>query len=325
LRDVGIGFETWRRSSGQTAFGLIGDYTAFRHDAPLNAGVEQRSEFSLPNVTGIVGGKLAFFAPEHFRYALRAAYAHQSSDDIYRTIVSNGAGEFIDKDGTTVGPPNFFNPAHYSVNANGGGGAIGWKLSRAATLAASYDFSSNEIDGSNEGGRYTSEVHEQRPYALSGVSLVGKLAKQLEYGVDAKSWSSSSETDWVFTISAGAGQPPVDGRGNLMAREESGSTVRARARWLGQAFEIGGGYNLYSRTVDVTAPGLDDVTSFNYFRNYLYNKPGTDSVVLPDTSSRTRRRKTAGRPAAESPCICRTATACSGSSTTCARRSWTRP
>ena len=114
------------------------------------------------------------------------------------------------------------------------------------------------------------------------MSLVGKLAKQLEYGVDAKSWSSTSESDWVFTISAGAGQRPIEGRGILQSREESGSTVRARA-WLGQAFEIGGGYDLDSRTVDITAPGLDDPTSFNYFRNFLYSKPGTDSLVLPDS------------------------------------------
>jgi hypothetical protein len=283
LRDVGLGFETWRRTSEATAFGLIGDYTAFRHDTPFSADIEQRSEFSLPNVTGIVGGKLAFFAPEHFRYAARVSYAHQSSDEFFRTIVTNGAGEFIDKDGTTVGPPNFFDPDHFSVNANGGGAAIAWVFGPEATLAANYDYVSNEIDGSNVGARYTSEVHEQRPYGLSGVSLVGKLAKQLEYGVDAKSWSSTSESDWVFTISAGAGQRPIDGRGILQSREESGSTVRTRARWLGQAFEIGGEYNLDSRTVDITAPALDDPTSFNYFRNFLYSKPGTDSLVLPDS------------------------------------------
>jgi hypothetical protein len=48
-------------------------------------------------------------------------------------------------------------------------------------------------------------------------------------------------------------------------------------------FELGVGLNSSFRRIDEVAPPVGDQTSFNYFLDFLFNKSGTDSLVLPDS------------------------------------------
>src|SRR6267142_1487193 len=43
LRDTRLGYEAWRRASGETAYGVIGDYGSLRFDQPYSSDVEHRT------------------------------------------------------------------------------------------------------------------------------------------------------------------------------------------------------------------------------------------------------------------------------------------
>jgi hypothetical protein len=54
-------------------------------------------------------------------------------------------------------------------------------------------------------------------------------------------------------------------------------------RWAGGRLTLGGSFDHGKRTVEVTPPGINDRTSFNYFRNVAANRDGADSLALPDS------------------------------------------
>jgi hypothetical protein len=288
MREVRLGYELWRRSASRTtAFGLTGDYSTLRTDRPSSADLELRRQFSVPNTMGVLSGTLPFFMPDRVRYGLHVAHRYEVDDDIYLTIVRNDAGEFIDKDGGRVPPPDFFTPDHRAVRSIGGGASVSARVVSGANVGAGIDYLANAIESRNDGDRYSTEILEDRPillYHLDGV-VRGKLGEsvQIENGLRYEDWTSDSDQRWVFTLSAGTGAVPINGRGGYGNRDEKGSGVREWLRLTTGSLQLGGGLNWSRREIGFDPTPMTDQRSFNYFRNFLYNKVGLDSLVLPDS------------------------------------------
>ncbi len=283
LRDERIGYEAWRRQSGSSAFGIMGDYTNFRTDTPETFDSEQRTQFIVPNTMLLIGGKLAFFEPERFRYGLAIHHRYQDRQDVFRTNVVNAAGQFIDQDGTTINPPVELSPDEYSVRSLGGtvGGAYhvaGW-----LELGASYDYLGNQIEGQNKGFRYAFELRESRPVSTESANAIGSIGS-LGYGVNARHWSSGpNEQRWVATLSTGSGFVPVVDRGKYENRKESGNEFDGRATWTLAALTLSAGGSRTKQTIDVVAPDAGDPQSFNTFLEVFSTFAGTDTLALPDS------------------------------------------
>lgn len=283
LRDAGVSYEALRRTSRETGFGLTGNYGTLRTDNPLTSDEEQRSKFAVPHNTGFLSGRLSFLWPERLRYGLRLQHRYESSDDDFLAIVKNGAGEFIDRDGRAVASPDVFTPDHLGVRALGVGAALALRLGAPLTFAGGFDHVANAIERRNDGDRSNSEIREDRPFEIAQAVVTGKIAGHLEYIAEGRSWTSSSSQRWVFTLSGGSGGLPLSGRGQYLDRTERGEALRSRLRWAAGRFEFGAGLNTSFRRINEVAPPVNDLSSFNYFLDYLFNKAGTDSLVLPDS------------------------------------------
>ena len=279
-----VGFEAWRRSGGATVFGLVGEVTNIRTDQPYDAVDERRILLSRPTVSMVLNGKMPFFATERMRYALRATITTENEDQEFRRIRRNAAGEYVNQTGTVVGPPNRFDPDEDHARSTGGGGALSYQLGPWLTLAAGADYRIEKHRLRNEGDRYLSEYEEDRPYSLGQFSLIGQIAG-LEYGADARTWSSSSNAIYVFTGSAGIGAIPLTGRGDMYERDETGQLLRARARWTGGPLEIGASIRSGRGEVELTPPPVSDRTSLNAYLNNLFYEPRADSLALRDSIS----------------------------------------
>jgi hypothetical protein len=283
-RDIGLGFEAWRRAAGTTAYGLTGELRSIRLDRPYTDDVEVRRNVSVPDLQGIATGPMPYVFTQRMRYALRLVYGTESVSDEYRAVVTDAAGQWIDRDGELLATPILFTPDVSTSNHFGGGVAVAYDFGRPLRLAVGYDLVETEIEGENSGDRYSSSTKEKRPYHNGQVSLIGRLGPHLEYGADARGWRASSEQTWLFTISAGIGADPLTGRGKLLERDEEGSRLRARARWSQGPLEVGGGLGTAYRQVEITAPGADDPTSLNRFMNTaVYYRQNADTLALPDS------------------------------------------
>ncbi|HEY6416467.1 MAG TPA: hypothetical protein VIX41_09525, partial [Acidimicrobiales bacterium] len=183
-----------------------------------------------------------------------------------------------------VAPPNFFIPVDVTASTLGGGAGLSYRISPGTTLALNLDGTSTHIEGHNERARYFTGTGEDRPYLILQSTLVGRFGS-VEYGGDYRSWNSDSKADWVHTLAGGIGQQPFAGRGILYTRHEDGSALKARARFLLGALELGASYRALWRTVEIDAPDPGDQTSFNYFRNTATYRTGLDSLALPDSVS----------------------------------------
>lgn len=283
FREVRFGFETWHRTPGQSAYGLVGDMGLLRADRPISQDLERRSNISEPRVTGVVNGHLPVLLAKQMQYALRVVYGFQSSNDRFREIVRNAVGDYLDLDGNIVPPPDAFTPDEYSARTLGGGAALSYSVGEPLTIAAGFDQVGQLIKGQNQGGRYNSETRENRPFGSYQVTAVGRLAKQLEWGADAQKWRADSKASWLFSLSSGPASPPLAGRGSLYRRKEEGSTFRGRLRWMIGAFEVGGGFGAFRRETHLVAPAPNDTTSFNAFRNEVYLNANADTLFIPDS------------------------------------------
>ncbi len=274
--------DAWRRDVN-TTYGVSGIFNVARSDVPFSQDEEIRSEASTPGITAILAGRMPFLAPDRLHYGLRMYAAQTFGTDGYRLFMSNAAGDFISLDGTQVSPPGTFVPDEADLRTFGLGASASYRISNALTAAVGYDFATHEVFARNEGTRHASEVREDRPYRIGQASLTGRIGAGFVYGVDARGWTAESSQDWVYSTSAGSGQLPLNGRGRLLEREEEGSTFRARAHWQVGKFELGlGGATAY-RKVGLTPPVPGDLTSFNYFLNTLFYRPGADTLALPDS------------------------------------------
>ena len=285
-RGAGAGFEAWRRD-GPITYGAIGNLTSLRTDVPYNDDFERRLSYSGPWVTPVISGRVPYVRSGRTRYALSLHVGQESVDAKYLKVVDNAAGQFISLNSELVSPPNIFLPESYSVRQMGGGVAVSQEFASWLTGAIGYDGVGVNIDGNSPDKRNSSQSHELRPYNTGQATFVGRFGRALEWAADGRAWRSNSETAWNFTISAGQGTEPLSGRGKYQTREEQGSAMHARALYHAGRFEIGADLGTNYRKVTILPPAIDDYTSFNYFLNRVYYRLGADSLMLPDSVSRS--------------------------------------
>jgi opacity protein-like surface antigen len=285
-RGATTGFEGWRRD-GPIAYGAIGSLGSLRTDVPYNDDLERRLNYSGPWVTPVISGRVPYVSSGRTRYALSLHVGSESVDAKYLKIVDNAAGQFISLNSEMVNPPNVFLPESYSVRELGGGVSVSQVFASWLTAALGYDGVGVQIDGDSPDKRNSSQTHEMRPYNTGQATFVGRMGRNLEWAADGKAWTSSSETAWNFTISAGQGSEPLNGRGKYQTRDERGSAMHTRALYHAGRFDIGADLGTNYRKVTVLPPAIDDRTSFNYFINTVYYRLGADSLMLPDSVSRS--------------------------------------
>ncbi len=284
LREVRFGYEAWRRTNEGAAFGLIGELDRLRTDSPQSQLSETRSEFTMPRTAFVISGKMPLFGPERLRYGLAIRHRYQSMNDESRTIVSNAAGDYLDKDGITIDPPVTITPTHYGIRS--GGLTTGIQLDAASwlKLAGAYEYLGNSIEGRDDAPRNTSEIRETRPYGTLSASAAGTLAGRLSFVGDVSHWSSGrTDQRWVASYSTGTGAAPVLGRGLLQRRDETGRGLRGRMSWIQGSLTVSAGGSTFHRDVETHVPPIGDITSFNYFLDRLSARPGADSLSLPDS------------------------------------------
>ena len=292
-RGVRLGYEAWRRIPGLSVFGAIGDVGEARTDHTYSREFELRSSVSQPNITMVLGGRMPYFWSPRLHYAMRVISGFASVNDEYRLITRNAAGEYIDRDGTLGAPPNLFTPDETDVETFGGGLAISYSFGPALTAAIAGDGLRHKFHGVNDADRYVSERRETRPVGIGQASLLGRIGPGFEWGADVRSWTSSSTETWTFSASTntgGAGAPPFAGRGDYHTREEHGSTLRTRARWIAGSFELGASFGTAYRKVTIRPPPVTDLNSFNHFLNTIFYRDRADTTVYPDSVVFDERR-----------------------------------
>jgi len=285
-RESRVGYEMWRRGTRRFAYGFTGNLGYLKVDQIAGEMTERRRTLTQPTAMPVLMGAVPFVKSERWSYAARLFYSGERSEDQYQALVQTSHGQYIDQTGTQLPPPELFTPTDYNVRSLGGGLGLGYDRGRAFKAALTVDQVQNTISGANEGKRHVSRTDEKRPYRRGQIAMVGRVGPALEWGVDGRNWSSSSEEHWYFTISAGGGVEPLMGRGKLLERDEHGRALRARVRWTRGPVELGGGVVTDYRKIDITPPLAEDLTSLNHFLNTITYRLGADSLVLPDSVSR---------------------------------------
>jgi len=281
---AGMGFEGWRRA-GRVTYGAIGNLGGLRTDQPYDDNVEHRLNYSGPWVQPVISAAMPYVHSGHTRYSLSLYAGQESVDARYLKIVDNAAGQWINLNSELVNPPNIFLPENYSVRELGGGAAVSQEFGSWLTAAIGYNGIGAEIQGDSPDKRNLSQTHELRPYNIGQATLVGRIGRNFEWAADGKAWKASSEADWNFTISAGQGTAPLNGRGKYETRDEEGSTMHTRVLYHIGRFDVGADVGTNYKKVTVTPPAIYDQTSFNYFLATVYYRPGADSLLLPDSVS----------------------------------------
>jgi hypothetical protein len=291
LREFRFAAEAWNRNGETVAWGAVADVGLLGVDRPWGHTLAQEREFTEPSAMPIVSGAMPYIFEDRMRYALRFITASESADERYRNIVSNAAGDWVNQDGDIQSPPNFFVPVDYEVRTLGWGAATAFRVSPELSAAIGFDKLGKRIDGTNAGPRHSADIDEERPYTLWQGSLSGRVSRAFEWGADARSWNSKSHTNWRFTLSTGPASAPVAGRGNLLDRREKGSSFRTRVRWIPGGWVFGGSFDTAKNRVDIEAPPASDASSFNRYRNTLYNTTDLDTLVLPDSIVTNEQRE----------------------------------
>ncbi len=282
-REGRIAYEMWRRTGGTSAYGIAGDLGSLRTDQVFSETVERRNTLNQPTIMPVLMGRVPYLKSSRWLYSVRLFYSGETSVNQYRSLLENSEGQYIDQTGPELDPPEFFTATDFTVRSTGGGLGVAYDRGRAFKAAVNMDIVQNSIHGENEAPRRFAQSDEKRPYHTSQATLVGRLGRSLEWGVDGRDWRSRSEESWFFSISAGVGADPLVGRGKLLEREERGRALRTRLRWTRGPFELGGGLATGYRRILITPPGIDDLTSFNYFRNIVTYRSNADSLMLPDS------------------------------------------
>lgn len=287
-REARLGYEIWRRMA-KTAYGVAGNLGYLRTDNPYTESMERRSSLRQPTAMPVIAGHVPYVHSQRWLYSARLFWSGESSVDQYRDVVGTAMGEFIDQDGTQLDPPEFFSSTEVDVRTTGGGFGVGYDRGASLKAAFTMDFIQNMIKGSNPEPRHTGMRDEKRPYRNTQLTMVGRLGRSLQWGVDGRDWRSQSEEHWFFSVSGGVGGDALVGRGKLLERDENGNALRTRLRWTRGPLEVGAGLSTAYRKVTITPPGLGDPTSFNNFRNAISHRtPNVDSLALPDSVIYTR-------------------------------------
>ncbi|NOT34197.1 MAG: hypothetical protein HOP12_08525 [Candidatus Eisenbacteria bacterium] len=284
-REVRMRYELIRRTPSRNGYGFYGDLGSDQTQRPFSNIVARRAFASTPNGYGVIAGPIPSFLSGRMSYALRGGYTRQSAGDEYRLILSKPQGQYIDLEGDIVDPPNLFDPDQMDVTATGVGAGLAYELGPWLTAALGVDGLQTKIDGVNDGVRHSSSRDSKRPYGIGQATLLGRIGNNFEWIADGRGWQASNDERWFFSISAGLQQFPLAGRGSFLRRYEEGSQMRGRARWMLGSLELNGEVGTFYRKVRITPPALDDRTSFNFFRNSIGTRPGTDSLFLADSVS----------------------------------------
>jgi hypothetical protein len=282
-RETRVAYEIWRRAGGKSVYGLAGDFGSLRMDQTFSETVERRSILSQPTVMPVLMGHMPYVKSTRWLYSVRLFYSGETAVNQYRGLSENSKGQYIDQSGPELGPPEFFTPTDFKVRSMGGGLGVAYDRGRAFKAAVSMDIVQNSIQGKNESGRRYAQNDEKRPCNTNQATMVGRVGRSLEWGVDGRDWRSRSEERWFFSLSAGTGADPLASRGKLLDREERGRALRTRLRWTRGPFELGAGLATGYRRIAITPPGLDDPTSFNHFRNTVTYRVNADTLALPDS------------------------------------------
>ena len=286
-RGTRVGFELFHRDDGN-AFGATAALDAISMTTPFASDEAVERSVGHPDISPIMTGHLPYLGKDKLRYALRMRFGGDHQRDKYRTLTTNAAGQFLTLDGETLNPPNVFTPDEVRVNVSSMGGLLAYPIGKSHTIAIGLDGVRELIKGSNNGFRYSGEQRERRPYGVGQASLLGHFGEKLEYGIDGRGCVSQSNEDWVFSISAGVGALPLEGRGKLLSRDERGSQLNSRVRWTSGKVELGGQLWTQASRVTIDAPNIGDYTSFNRFLDLVFYRANSDTLVRPDSVSNVR-------------------------------------
>jgi hypothetical protein len=280
--------ETWHRSPGTTAYGLVGEIATLKVDRPYGENVERRGSFVVPNVTGIVNGRVPWIKSNRFDYALRLGYGREFVDDGYYEFFRLPQGEYLGRNTAIVPPPDLFTPDESQTKEIIAGVALSARVTPAIVAAIGYDYAAVKQRSTLEGLRSTSKVDEDRPYNLGQASVIARIGPNIELGADGRAWSTDSEQFYFWSISAGPTTEPLSGSGKRLDRQERGTTLRTRGRWVSGRFELGAGFGTAFRRTIITPwfpQGPGSPAAFNDFLDQVGHRVGADTLMLPERVS----------------------------------------
>jgi len=271
------------RGANGGMFAVVGDLSSLRWDVPYSNDVERRQGLHHPEVMAILSGRTPRFLGFIDRWAAHLRFRDEVVQDQYRTIVTNAAGQWIGLGGDQLPPPTEFDPTETRVNTSAYGLSLDRRFGSSMTLAIGAEHESNRFKSLNELPRSTAEYTEDRPFWNLHGALVGKVGRDLEYGLDGIQRISDSERFWRFTTSAGVGGIALTGRGRMLYRSERAREAQARVRWTpGKAVVAAAVRSLFNESY-VEPPKANAPGSLNEFINIAFNRPGADSLALPDS------------------------------------------
>jgi hypothetical protein len=273
----------YRNHDSGSVFAIVGDLSSLRWDRPFARAVEVREGLLHPQVMPVLGGVVPKILDGHLAWATHLRFRSENVEDQYRQIVVNAAGEYIDLAGGQLPPPGQFAPTNTDVTTTAFGLSTAYTMGRRTRLGLGIEHENNNIDATNDLPRSSSETSESRPYWIGQAALVGGFGRTFEYGVSGIGRLANSEEDWRFTTSAGVGADPLTGRGNLLTREEKSSELHARARWSPGRLTLAGALNTGANRITIDPPHANDPTSLNRFIDAAFNRPGADTLSLPDS------------------------------------------
>jgi len=278
-----------RESGG--GFGYVGDLNNLRYDQPVTTGSELRQSVLRPTGTAILTGVVPRFFHRRLEWGLHLRFLNETVDRQYREIVSNAAGEYIDLGGGELPPPGEFVLTTVDVNTTAYGLSTSYRLGKSTHIALGIERENDRFKGLNNLDRSTYETDETRPYWNGQASIVGLIGHTFEWGVNGIGRKSQSEADWRFTASAGVGADPLDGRGNMLARDEKSSEMQAQARWTPGRSTVSGEFHTAASKVLTDPPNANDAGSLNRFINQAYIRPGADTLAFPDSIIHSEARQ----------------------------------
>ena len=283
-RQVRHSVEAWRRSPGTPAYGMVAELAMLQMDRPFDEAVERRGRFTVPAISGAVNGQVPWLHRERFEFALRLDYSLEHHDDDYFEFLRLPQGDYLGQESGIVPPPDLYTPDRIETTSLRGGVAFSVRVKKDIKAAVGYDRARVKVRSTLEGLRSTTKVDEDRPFDIGQASLIGRLGRNLEWGVDGRAWRSQSEEFFFWTISAGQAELPLSGKGKRLDREEKGTSLRTRVRWMNGPLELGASFGAGSRLAVINPwypQGIGDPPGFNDFLAEIANRSGADTLMLP--------------------------------------------
>ena len=280
------------RESGAT-FAVVGDLSSLRWDLPYSSAIERREGLHHPSVMLVLSDRMPKFLGFMDRWAAHLGFRDEVQQAQYRNIVTNAAGQWIGLDGDQLHAPSEFEPIDTHVNSTTYGLSVDRRFGRSTLLALGFEHEANRYKALNELPRSTAEYTEDRPFWNLHGALVGHVGRDLEYGIDGIQRFSDSERFWRFTTSAGVGGIALTGRGRLLTRSERAREAQARIRWTpGRATVAAAVRTLFNESY-IEPPKANAPGRINDFINIAFNRPGADSLALPDSIGFGHERRNA--------------------------------